>query len=92
MSKGKFFDKVEESTHCETGFSKLYTDTVLEMLIDAKESFPIGKRSLKILTEQMQRGKKIGKLYGFNTNEMVEWFIKNFVSDIPDKVLEAKSQ
>ena len=79
------YKRVNETTHCETGFNKLYTETVIDMLNDAKESFPIKPRILKILVDRIERGDKIGELHVLDENQIVEWFIKNFVIDFISK-------
>lgn len=53
MAKGKLFERLNDITHCETGFDKCYTSSVVDMLNDAKEDFPNLKSVEKKLTPEM---------------------------------------
>ena len=79
------YKRVNETTHCEIGYNKLYTSTVIDMLDDAKESFPIKPSILKILIDRLERGEKIGELHVLDENQVFEWFVKNFIIEIRGK-------
>jgi hypothetical protein len=39
MTKGKLFERIEETTHCETGFEKVYTSTMIDLINEAKRDY-----------------------------------------------------
>jgi hypothetical protein len=72
MIKGKLYERINEIEHFETGYSKLYTYSVIDMLNEAKKDIP---KTIPI--ELINFGDK-AITYSSDVNEWIKWAIKWF--------------
>jgi hypothetical protein len=72
MIKGKLYERINEIEHFETGYSKLYTYSVIDMLNEAKKDFP---KQPQGIIDGMPRIRRISKP---KTKDYEQWFNKYF--------------